>query len=130
MMVTSGFAQVPGARLYFEIQGSGPALVLLTNSPENTDLTFDALAESFQVIRYDRRGIGKSSSIPDIPFSPVDDLLELLDHLSLNTVTIAELTPGATIAKAFAGTYPERVLAIVPINSLLPSIRGSGPSLQ
>ncbi|MFI5202536.1 MAG: alpha/beta fold hydrolase [Candidatus Kapaibacterium sp.] len=128
MMVTSGYARVNGARLYFEIQGSGPPLVLLSDGPESSDAPFDSLAESFQVIRYDLRGSGKSSEINDLPFSHAKDLLELLDHLSIRTATLAELTPCTTIADEFAAEYPERISAIVPIESLLHPTTGSGPS--
>ncbi|HET6401023.1 MAG TPA: alpha/beta hydrolase [Candidatus Kapabacteria bacterium] len=130
MMVTSGYARVNGARLYFEVQGSGPPLVLLSDGPESSDAPFDSLAESFQVIRYDLRGSGKSSEIADLPFSHSDDLLELLDHLSVRTATLAELTPGATIADEFIAQHPERVSLIVPIEFLLHPTTGSGRSTR
>ena len=130
MMITSGFARVNGARLYFEVQGSGAALVLLSDGPESFDAPFDSLAESFQVIRYDMRGKGKSSEISDLPFSHTEDLLELLDHLTIRVATLAELTPGATIADEFAAEYPERVSDIVAVETLLVAIRESGPSLR
>ncbi len=122
MMVTSGFARVNGARLYFEVQGSGPALVLLTDGPENTDSHFGALAESFQVLRYDMRGSGNSTSISQEPFSHTEDLLELMDHLSLARAVLGEVTPGATIAGEFAEEFPERVVAVRSVESLLPAI--------
>ena len=129
MMVTSGFAQVNGARLYFEVQGSGPVVVLLGDDSETSNSPFDFLAESFQVIRYDMRGSGKSSKINDLPVSHIEDLLELLDHLSIREVMLAELTPRATIAEEFAAEYPARVLAIAGVETLLHTIRESGPSL-
>ncbi len=119
MMVTSGFARVHGARLYFEIQGSGPALVVLTDGQENSDAHFDALAASYQVIRYDMRGTGKSSEISGLPFSYTQDLLELLDHLSIGKATLAEITPGASIAEEFAEEFPERVLDVLPAENLV-----------
>jgi len=129
-MISSGYAQVNGARLYFEVQGSGPTVVLLGDGSETSNSPFDSLAESFQVIRYDMRGSGKSSEINDLPFSHIEDLLELLDHLSILEVMLAELTPGATIAEEFAAEYPERVSDIVGVESLLHTIRGSDPSPQ
>ena len=119
MMVTSGYARVSGARLYFEVQGSGPALLLLTDGPENSNAHFDALAESYQVLRYDLRGTGNSSEIDGQPFSHMQDLLELLDHLNISKVTLAEITPGATIADEFAAMFPDRVSSIIPAHSLM-----------
>lgn len=128
MMITSGFARVSGARLYFEIQGSGPAVVLLGEDSANYDKQFDDLAESYKVIRYDTRGSGKSSAVGELPFSHSQDLLELLDHLSIRTATLAEITPDSSIAKEFATMFPERVSAIVLMKDLLPITHGSGPS--
>lgn len=130
MMVTSGFARVNGARLYFEIQGSGPILLLLSNDRKISDAAIDSLAKSYQVIRYDLRGSGKSSAINNYTFSHTEDLLELLDHLSIQKITIAEWAPSATIADEFAEAYPERVSAIVPLNSLLTAMNETGPSLR
>ena len=121
MMITSGFAQVTGARLYFEIQGSGPTVVLLTDGPENIDSHFDALAESFQVIRYDMRGTGNSSAVGEFPFSYQQDLLELMDHLSIEKAMLAEITPGTTIADEFAEDFPERISNVIPAEPLLHS---------
>ncbi|HEX5315204.1 MAG TPA: alpha/beta hydrolase [Candidatus Kapabacteria bacterium] len=130
MMVTSDFARVSGARLYFEIQGSGQTVVLLgcDTDSELANQQFDDLAKFCQVIRYDMRGRGKSSPIDELPFSHSQDLLELLDHLSIRTATLAEITPDSSIAKAFATMFPERVSAIVLMKDLLPITHGSGPS--
>lgn len=131
MMITSGFARINGARLYFEIQGSGPTVVLLGDDSTNVEIAntqFDALAKSYQVIRYDMRGSSKSSAIGELHFSHTEDLLELLDHLSIQQATLAELTPGTTYAREFARAFPERISAIVPVESLLPATPESGPS--
>lgn len=133
MMITSGFARVNGARLYFEIQGSGPTVVLLGDDSTNVGMAnqqFDDVAEFYQVIRYDMRGSGKSSAIAELSFSHSQDLLELLDHLSIRMATLAELTPGTTFASEFTSTFPERVSSIVLIESLLRATPGSGPSLR
>jgi 3-oxoadipate enol-lactonase len=132
MMITSGFAQVNGARLYFEIQGSGPTVVLLGDNTDSelANQRFDDLAKFYQVIRYDLRGRGKSSPIDELPFSHSQDLLELLDHLSIRTATLAEITPDSSIAKEFATMFPDRVSAIVLMKDLLRITHETGPSTR
>lgn len=118
-MVTSGYAQITGGRLYFEVQGTGAPLVLLTDGEENTDPAFDMLSKSFQVIRYDMRGTGKSSNVGENDFSHTTDLLELLDHLSISKVSLVEIAPNSMIALEFAQAFPGRVTSVNSVEALL-----------
>src|SRR5690606_11396205 len=59
-----GYAEVNGARLYYEVAGSGPALVLIHAGIADCrmwDEQFAALAARYRVVRYDQRGYGQSS---------------------------------------------------------------------
>ncbi len=82
---SSGFADSQGARLYYEVAGSGPPLVLLHARIADSrmwDANWQALAAHSTVIRYDLRGHGQSA-MPSGSFSHVADLAALLDSLSL-----------------------------------------------
>ncbi len=64
--VQSGFAEVSGGRLYYEVKGSGDALVLIHGNEgdrRHWDHQFDAFAHVFRVVSYDIRGFGKSSLV-------------------------------------------------------------------
>src|SRR4051812_40671751 len=79
----TGFAQVNGARLYYEAAGAGHPLVLVHAGIADCrmwDEQVDAFAEHHRVIRYDLRGFGRSD-MPPGPFAHHDDLRGLLRAL-------------------------------------------------
>jgi hypothetical protein len=79
---------VPGGRIYYRTQGSGPPLLLIGGGPSNAD-TLDALAGHLTtartVITYDRRGYSRSQL--DDPSQPASiathaaDIRHVLDDL-------------------------------------------------
>src|SRR5688572_25825658 len=61
------FASVNGTRLYYQDEGSGPALVLIHGWPMSARMWDDqarAFKDRYRVIRYDRRGFGRSPAEP------------------------------------------------------------------
>jgi pimeloyl-ACP methyl ester carboxylesterase len=74
------FLDVPGGRLYYEVEGAGHALTLLHAALAHLrmwDAQVRAFAERYRVIRYDCRGYGRTST-EDVAFSNRDDLRALL----------------------------------------------------
>ena len=103
------------AGIAYDVQGTGPAIVLITGS--NLDRRMWAaeaewLKERFTVIRYDLRAHGQSDS-PKQAFSHVADLLDVLDHLKIDTTALIGLSAGSTIALDAAVQAPHRVTRIV-----------------
>ncbi|HXV96276.1 MAG TPA: alpha/beta hydrolase [Gaiellaceae bacterium] len=76
------------------------------------DGQLEALADTHKVVRLDLRGFG-DSPLPGGPFSYVDDLRALLDHLALDRVALVANSFGGRIALDFALAHPERVNALV-----------------
>jgi 3-oxoadipate enol-lactonase len=74
----------------------------------------EALAERRLVIRPDLRGHGESS-LPGGPFSYVDDLRALLDHLEIAEASLVGNSFGGRVALDFALAHPERVRALLLI---------------
>lgn len=74
-----------------------------------------ALAEDFQLIRYDQRGNGMSDwDNVDITFERmVDDLATVIDCYGHPEVAIWGSSQGAAVAAAYASRHPERVSRLI-----------------
>src|SRR4030095_9678065 len=125
---SQGMAEVNGTRLYYEVAGTGHAVVFIHGFTLDTrmwDDQFESLAEQFQVIRYDMRGYGKSALPTDEEYSRVEDLKALLDHLKIKQAYLVGQSMGGGIAIDFTLTYPEYVDALVLIDTALSGFDGS-----
>lgn len=120
-----GFAELPGARLYYECAGSGDPIVFLHGGfldRRMWDEQFSFFAQQYQAIRYDMRGAGKTETVPSTePYTHYQDLYHLLQALPLQKVTLIGLSLGARAALDFAIEYPELVQKLVLVS---PSIGG------
>ena len=122
----SGFADINGTRLFYEIAGAGPALVLLHGFSLDTRMWEDqyaALAQRYRVLRYDARGFGRSAVPGAERYSHADDLLALLGYLDIAHAALIGFSLGGGIAISFALTYPTAVDALIVAGSLLPGRR-------
>ena len=101
--------------LHHEVAGEGPAVALLHSTVCDSrmwDAEFAALAERYQVLRYDFRGFGRSP-LPTEPWSSVDDLRGLLDEEGMERAALVGLSGGAATALDFALAEPGRVRGLV-----------------
>jgi 3-oxoadipate enol-lactonase len=117
----SGYLDVGGTRIYYEERGSGPAIVLLHDgllSSRTWDEVWEALAKRHQVIRYDRRGYGRSDE-PAKSYSSTEDLRKLLTHLKVQHAVIVGSSSGGALAIDFAITHPEMVYGLFLIGPVL-----------
>ncbi len=107
-------AKVNGADLYYEATGEGHPLILIQGKHplglHIWDDQFLPLSSLHRVIRYDTRGIGKSSD-PKQPYSDVDDLAGLLQVLGIKKASLLEV--GGTIALEFVQKYVSSVDALL-----------------
>ena len=101
-----------GVRLYCELEGSGDPLVLVHGSwgdATGWGFVVPALAESFRVLIYDRRGHSRSER-PDTAGSvdeDGDDLAALLEALDLLPAHVVTNSYGGNIALRLATRRPE-----------------------
>ena len=121
---------VPGARLHYELRGTGP-LVALVGSPMDA-ASFAPLAEllatDHAVLTTDPRGINRSPlDDPESESTPelrADDLSRLLAHLDAGPAAVLGSSGGATTVLALAEAHPERVHTVIahepPLAQLLP----------
>jgi 3-oxoadipate enol-lactonase len=117
----SGYVSVEGDRLYYEIAGKGNNVVLLHDGlihREIWDGQFRELAKTFRVMRYDRRGYGKSSN-PRVPFSNIDDLNQLFIQLKIDSAVVFGMSAGGGIAVDFTLEHPGKVTALVLVGAVV-----------
>ncbi len=115
----TGYADINGARLYYEVAGQGHPLVFIHAwIADNTmwDGQFAALANQYRVIRYDNRGFGKTEPV-DGEFSPREDLLGLLKRLDIEQAYLVGCSNGGTVAMDFTLEHPDTVDALVMVGS-------------
>jgi 3-oxoadipate enol-lactonase len=108
-----------GARINYERSGAGFPVIFLHAGIADSRMwepQVTAFAKQFDVIRPDRRGLGKSE-LPPKPWSPVDDLLALIDDLGLKPVHLIGCSMGGGIAIDFALDHPDRISKLVLVGS-------------
>jgi 3-oxoadipate enol-lactonase len=119
--VDSGYVNVDGGKLYYEIAGEGENIVLLHDGMVNCyiwDEQFPVLARNYRVIRYDRRSYGKSSD-PETKYSHIDDLSQLFIQLKVDKAIVFGMSSGGALAINFALTYPEKVNGLVLVGAVV-----------
>lgn len=109
------------AAIYYETLGTGTPIVFI-HPPGMGYMTFQkqrSLAKDFQLIFYDMRGNGKSSSGHEqITMSLMaEDVKAVLDELNIEKAVIFGYSNGGSTAMEFALTYPERTLGLVTSGS-------------
>lgn len=83
------------------------------------DWNVPALADRYRVLRYDKRGHGKSGVAPG-PYSIAqlaDDAVGLLDALKIEKVHFMGLSIGGMIGQQLGARYPERILSLSLCNT-------------
>lgn len=116
---------LPGTELYYEVDGDGPAAVLIHGMGLDTRMWDDqirALEDIATLVRLDVRGHGRSSRASDVPYAHADDIWALADHLGLETVDLLGLSMGGMIALRTYFAAAERVQSLVLIDSVIDEI--------
>ena len=128
--ITTGTLDVPGARLYYEVRGSGPLVALVAAPMDARSFAplADLLATDHTVLTTDPRGISRSE-VDDrhrdsTPEDRAGDVARLIEHLGAGAAAVLGSSGGAVTALALAASRPELVAAVVahepPLHELLP----------
>lgn len=121
MKAGTGYIQVEKGKLFYETAGQGDWIVLLHDGILHHviwDEQFPVLAKNYRVVRYDRRGFGKSSA-PQAPFSHLDDLNQLFVQLKIDKAIVFGVSAGGAWSIHFALKYPEKVRALVLVGAVV-----------
>ncbi len=126
---TTGYADVNGLHMYYEVYGAGSPLVLLHGGMLTIDLSFATLipdlATRHQVIGVELQGHGRTADTGrDItPAALASDIVGLLDHLGIDRAHVLGHSMGAAAALELAVSHPGRLRSVVPVSG---SVRADG----
>ena len=129
--VRTGFAEIHGDRLYYEVAGDGPALVFAHAGIADRrmwDDQFLVFAQHYRVIRCDFWGYGKSS-IANHPVFLHQDLYQLLTVLDVEQAHLIGCSLGGRVILDLALAYPEIVKSLILVSSGLGGYQFAGEVL-
>ncbi len=119
MQGSSGYADIDGAQIYYEVTGEGQPLVFVHAGVADRrmwDDQFTFFADCYRVIRYDLRGFGRSGPAPG-EFAYRADLAALLEHLGVEHAFLVGCSMGGFCAMDFALEHPQVVDGLVMVGS-------------
>ncbi|MDR3628165.1 MAG: alpha/beta hydrolase, partial [Ignavibacteriaceae bacterium] len=114
---SGAYATVNGAKLWYEIKGSGDPVVLIPGGPGNSHIYltpwFDELTKNHKVVYFDAFGRGASDRAKDsAEYSfkrDVEDLEGLRKALGFEKWNVLGHSYGGMVAQAYALEYPNSV---------------------
>jgi len=121
---SGSIAQINGIEMYYEVFGSGEALILLHGFFSTGDFWnpyIKVLSSQFQVIVPDLRGHGRSTNPLEhwTMAQSSRDIFALLDHLGIENVSGIGLSTGAKTLLHMATQDPHRVKAMILIGGTM-----------
>jgi pimeloyl-ACP methyl ester carboxylesterase/class 3 adenylate cyclase len=125
------YAAGEGGYVAYQVFGDGPINILFIPSwLQNLDAMWDEpslarylerLATFGRVICFDKRGSGVSDHVPLSPVPTieqwVDDAVTAMDAAGIERVAVIGDTEGGPVALTLAASFPDRVAALVLVNS-------------
>lgn len=109
------FLALPAGRLYYEVAGSGPALVFAHGLGGNHLSWWQQVpyfSERYTCVTFAHRGFAPSTGEPDKDRF-AEDLADLVDHLRLEDVALVAQSLGGLTCLQYTLRHPERVRALV-----------------
>jgi 3-oxoadipate enol-lactonase len=106
-------ARVNGIDINYKLEGDGPETIVLVNGLADDLGTWvfqmeDFLGAGYRVLRFDNRGIGKTSK-PEGPYTSrmlAEDAKALIDELGVRDFHLLGVSMGGMIAQEYAINYP------------------------
>jgi len=124
------YLDVGGAKIWYQQCGeptSSPGVVLLHDGLVNS-ITWDGvwtpLCAKYHVVRYDRRGYGRSDPAKS-QFDPIDDLYAVMRQVHMERAIIVGNSSGGGLALDFALAHPEMVSGLFLIGPVVHGMASS-----
>ncbi|WP_460062287.1 alpha/beta fold hydrolase [Streptomyces sp. YKOK-I1] len=115
----SDVLETDGARLYHEVRGNGPALLMISGAGGDAGYytaVAEDLADAFTVITYDRRGnsrsTGRSASAADLS-QQAADARRLIESVAGGRALVFGNSAGAIIGLTLAALHPQVLAGLV-----------------
>lgn len=109
-----------GAQIFAQIKGAGETIVFVHGQALDHRMwrtQMDYFSKYYQCIALDMRGYGRSSRIHGEAYSMPDDLVHLLDQLSIDRFHLVGLSRGGRMAGDLVVTYPGRVKSLTLVDA-------------
>lgn len=138
----SGYADVNGLKMYYEVYGNGKPIVLMHGSymtiPLNWSHIIPLLAKDRKVIVMEMQGHGRTRDIPrEFSYEGMaDDVSGLLKHLHIDSADILGYSMGGGVAFQVAVRHPEQVRRLVVLSGTYkhdgwwPDVEATYPTLN
>ncbi|HEV2371125.1 MAG TPA: alpha/beta hydrolase [Streptosporangiaceae bacterium] len=110
-----------GGAVFCEVTGDGPSLVLTHDAishRESWQAQFESLSRSYRVVRWDRRGYGRSDQ-PRAPYASEDDLARVITSLAGPPAVLIGCSNGGLLSLLCTLKHPELVAALVLVGPIV-----------
>ncbi len=117
---TKDYMTLDGARIYYETAGQGDALLLAHAGFVDSrmwDEQFAFFARSYQVIRFDMRGFGRSDPAQG-PVVRRDEIYSLMKHLGIPKAALIGCSMGGANVLDFALEHPDMAQALILVSTV------------
>ncbi|WP_327090061.1 alpha/beta hydrolase [Nonomuraea sp. NBC_01738] len=121
--------QVPGARLHYEVGGSGPLLLMIPGAPADAGALAglaENLSDRYTVVRYDQRGLSRSTLTGPPADQNVEafsrDAHDLLTALGGEPAYVLGNSGGALTGLDLAARHPGQVRALIAHEPPIPEL--------
>ncbi len=113
------YAKINDHRIYYETYGKGEPLIMIMGLGADTncwsDKLIQELSKQYRVIIFDNRGAGKSdpAKAPYTIRDLANDVIKLMQTLSVEKAHILGVSMGGMIAQEIAINYPSKVNKLI-----------------
>jgi 3-oxoadipate enol-lactonase len=120
--LSSGYIDVKDGKLYYEMNGQGNETIVFIHDGlvhgVVWDNQFSAFASKFRVVRYDRRGYGRSPK-PEKSYSNIEDLYQVITFLKIDKAILIGMSAGGGLAIDFTLQHPEKVTSLIVVGAVV-----------